>query len=208
MSTLRISSAEHPLDDPVVLSLLTRVLAKLEAMGLLTRPEQLVRLDQASVRSALGKAASSGIATRHLARLRLASIPDAESWIEVLRGVDRAIEESPVPTSEWPALTEILGPDLVAALLSISPSSIRRYSNGERDTPDEVADRLHFLALLVGDLAGAYNEIGIRRWFERPRSALDGRSPRQILERGWLPSDEGPRRIRELARSLSGSGAT
>ena len=35
-----------------------------------------------------------------------------------------------------------------------------------------IAGRLHFLATVVGDLAGAYNEIGIRRWFERRGAAI------------------------------------
>jgi hypothetical protein len=40
-----------------------------------------------------------------------------------------------------------------------------------RTTPDEVADRLQFLSFTVGGLSGAYNEIGIRQWFDRGRFA-------------------------------------
>jgi hypothetical protein len=37
-----------------------------------------------------------------------------------------------------------------------------------------VAERLHWLAMVVADLAGSYNALGIRRWFERPRALLGG----------------------------------
>ena len=33
----------------------------------------------------------------------------------------------------------------------------------------------------MGDLAGAYNDIGVRRWFERQRTRLDGNTPAQAL---------------------------
>jgi hypothetical protein len=37
---------------------------------------------------------------------------------------------------------------------------------------------VHFLSLIVGDLTGAYNEIGIRQWFERKREIwLSGMIP-------------------------------
>jgi hypothetical protein len=90
----------------------------------------------------------------------------------------------------------------LAALLGISLSSLKRYQQGDRDTPDDVAARLHFLALVVGDLAGSYNDIGIRRWFQRKRTQLDGRAPAAILDGNWDPDDPGPQRVRELARSL------
>ena len=78
-----------------------------------------------------------------------------------------------MPASEWPALHRVLGPDLLARLLQISTVSLRRYQSGARKTPDDVAVRLHALALMVGDLAGAYNDAGIRRWFARPRTIRD-----------------------------------
>jgi hypothetical protein len=71
-----------------------------------------------------------------------------------------------------------------------------------------VAARLHFLALVVGDLAGSYNEVGIRRWFERPRSLLGGEPPAKRLEGDWDPDDEGPARVRALAAALLSSPAT
>jgi hypothetical protein len=71
-----------------------------------------------------------------------------------------------------------------------------------------VAARLHFLASVVGDLAGAYNDFGIRRWFERPRTALEGRAPAALLSGPWSPDDVEPQRVRELAASLVASPVT
>jgi hypothetical protein len=60
----------------------------------------------------------------------------------------------------------------------------------------------------VGDLAGSYNDAGIRRWFQRKRTALEGRSPASLLKQGWDPDDEGPARVRALARDLVTFSAT
>ncbi len=109
---------------------------------------------------------------------------------------------------EWPHLVQILGVDQLARLLAVSPSSVRRYKEHARATPDGVASRLHFLALVVGDLAGAYNDIGIRRWFERARVPLGNRAPQEFLRGEWSPNDPGPTRVRELARSLVVAAAT
>ena len=98
--------------------------------------------------------------------------------------------------------------DLLTRLLGISQSSARRYISGGRSTPDRIADLLHFLAFVVGDLAGAYNDIGVRRWFDRPRERLEGRTPAQALGDEWSPGDEAPRRVRALARALASSPAT
>ncbi len=62
------------------------------------------------------------------------------------------------------------GPDLLARLPGISRSGARRYLSGSRSTPDPVAGRLHFLAFVVGDLAGAHDGIGVRRWLTVPAS--------------------------------------
>ena len=63
------------------------------------------------------------------------------------------------------------------------------------------------LALLVADLGGAYNDVGMRRWFERPRTQLDGKSPRQVLRGTWTPDDADAQRLRALAAELVGPGA-
>ena len=101
-----------------------------------------------------------------------------------------------------------LGQELVARLVGIAPASLRRYATGKARTPDDVAQRLHFLALVTADLTGSYNDLGVRRWFERPRPQLDMKSPAQLLRGEWNADSDGARRVRELARSPTGSLGT
>ena len=127
-------------------------------------------------------------------------------WLDesALRGLEQGMARAGIGRT----LQNILGLDLLARLLRISQSSARRYSSGSRVTPDRVADRLHFLAFVVGDLAGAYNDIGVRRWFDRKRGRLDGNTPAQALGDAWSPDNEGPRQVRELSSALKSSPAT
>lgn len=126
----------------------------------------------------------------------------------MLEHVNEALGASPVPASEWSPLQRVLGVDLLARLLCISTASLGRYRSGTRKTPDDVAVRLHALALMVGDLAGVYNDAGIRRWFARPRKVLANRAPVDVLTSGWRPDDSGPRQVRGLANALTASSAT
>jgi hypothetical protein len=126
----------------------------------------------------------------------------------ILRVVIAALEASPVPKYEWPAVSRVLDTDLLASLLGISVSSLRRYLSGSRDTPDDVAARLHHLALIVGDLAGAYNDVGIRRWFGRRRTALNDKTPAALLSGEWSSEEEGPQKVRALAESVVTLSAT
>jgi hypothetical protein len=119
-----------------------------------------------------------------------------------------ALEASPVPKSEWGGLARAFAPEDLSTLVNVSVSSLKRYQSGERETPDDVAARLHFLALVVGDLDGSYNTIGVRRWFQRKRSLLDGRAPAALLKGNWDPDDDGPQRVRQLARELVSLSAT
>lgn len=119
-----------------------------------------------------------------------------------------AVEESPLPQYEWASLGKGLGDDLLARLVGVSVSSVHRYRNGQRSTPERTAARLHTIALTTADLAGSYNEFGVRRWFQRPRTALGGRSPADAFSADWSPDDERVREVRALARSLLGSPAT
>ena len=59
---------------------------------------------------------------------------------------------------------------------------------------------------IVGE--GTYNDFGVRRWFERPRSVFNGRTARQLLSRRWAPSDEPARSVLAAAESLQDLGAT
>ena len=89
----------------------------------------------------------------------------------MIQPVNKALDASPAPTSEWQELLRVLGPALLARLLDIPATSLHRFQSGARATPGDVIVRLHALALMVRDLAGAYSNAGIRRWFVRPRTA-------------------------------------
>jgi hypothetical protein len=167
------------------------------------------RLDMATVRHIVDRIAAAGIGTEAQAAL---SVPDERpepgELAELLGRIAAAIEESPAPAYEWRSLEALFGTEQLAALLGTSAASVRRYLAGSRETPDLVAARLHFLATVVGDLAGAYNDFGIRRWFHRRRQLLDGRSPAEHLGDDWDSDSDRARSVRRLARSLGASAAT
>lgn len=125
-----------------------------------------------------------------------------------MRETDEDALSATPSASEWPALQRVLGVDLLARLLGISTVSLRRYLSGARRIPGDVAARLHALALIAGDLAGAYNDAGIRRWFTKPRTVLGNRAPVDVLTSGWQPEDPEPRQVRGLANALTASPAT
>jgi len=207
MRTLRIESVFAPFTDPRSGGLAARIVAFTNTVGLLTSPFHTLDSKSwgrvlASLRDAELLAASPFIAKPRLQQF------STEEFVRELGQLYETIEESPIPAKEWKPMREVLGDNLLGRLLGISRPSLQRYASGERATPQEVAERLHVLALIVSDLAGAYNEFGIRRWFERPRAQLGGRSPASMLKHGWRPDKEGARRVRALAASLLGAGAT
>jgi hypothetical protein len=177
-----------------------------EAMGLV-EPDA-GRLEADDVARLVKRLREAGIARVPALRLDNVEVPSVEEAEALLRLVIAALEASPVAEREWPAVSRVLDPDLLASLLGISVSSLRRYVSRERETPDEVAARLHHVALVVGDLGGAYNDVGIRRWFGRKRSALGGNTPAALLAAGWNPDDPGPQKVRALARALATLSAT
>ncbi len=152
--------------------------------------------------------AEQGIGTASAATLT----SDAHlSMTDIRRALDSlldAMKESPLPRSELRSLGDLLGRDRLATLVGTSEPSLRRYLAGSRSVPDEIAQRAHSLAIVVSYLRGGYNPLGVRRWFERPRTQLDGSAPQELLSGGWDPDDPGPRRVQALARSLVGSPAT
>jgi len=119
-----------------------------------------------------------------------------------VRELNAVLSRSPAPATEWISVRQMLDDEPLADLARISRTSLRRYANGERITPQRVAERLHWIAMVIADLAGSYNEFGIRRWFERPRSQLNGRSPRQLLNGDWTPSSTEALRIKALSAAL------
>ena len=206
MSEIRIRTVGEPFDDRQSMPLGVQVLTRAEAMGILGRGA-IDTLDASVWKDVLARIRLAGVG-RHLPDVVPQGRETPEAFVQQLKQLNDALEASPVPASEGPRLDKLLGRELLSRLLQVSVVSQRRYLAGERSVPDAVAARLHFLALVAGDLAGAYNDIGVRRWFDRPRTLLGGRSPAELLEPEWQPEDPGPRRVRDLARALVWSPAT
>jgi hypothetical protein len=205
------SNLTHP-GSPELSQKLIGLFTRSAAMGLLSGPT-VTQLDPAAIRQLVGDLQREGIASSAAVGLedlmRDDGPPLSDAASQALESaIDRigdALESSAAPRAEWPAMRHVLGDDALADLLEISPSSLRRYSAAERETPADVVNRLHWLALVVADLAGAYNDFGIRRWFERPRAQLGGVGPREFLGPGWHVDDDRSHRVRQLARALSGA---
>jgi hypothetical protein len=213
MQNVRITSVEPAFESAQLLAGLTELMSRVVAMGLL-QGKPIERLDIDAIKRVLDALQAGGLLgtqrARFVAMLRpnvrkLGSFDEASKAVRQLIAV---LEESPVPRTEWPAMRRIFGDEALADLLDISLSSLKRYAGEERATPQVIAERLHWVAMVVADLAGSYNEFGIRRWFERQRRQLDGRSPRKTLGPQWNPGGPAAQRVRSLAASLAGAGAT
>ena len=195
MTRLQIRSIEPPLDDPEAADAAVDVLKAMEAMGLL--PEDVDELSLDLVRSVVAWAAEAGIGESAAASLRSRTRLTSSYVATVLRELEVALEGSPAPAFEWPAMVDLFGAERLAELVGISVASLRRYGANQRPTPDVVAARLHLLARVVAELRGAYSEVGVRRGFERTRSPGE-----------WDPDGTDAERVLSLARSLSASPAT
>jgi hypothetical protein len=66
--------------------------------------------------------------------------------------------------------------------------------------------RVTVLAGLIFALKGAYQDIGISRWFERPRSEIGGRAPVDILTGHWNASEPDVQAVLRLALFHAGPG--
>ncbi len=205
---IRIQTVAEPFEsaDPDAAREAVEAILLAEAMGLLGE-EAVERLDIATLRRVARAASEAGIGTLPSAALAARRL-DPHQLHQVLQTLREALEASPAPGKEWAALVRVFGVEDLARLVAVSPASLRRYASGSRPTPDPVAARLHFLARVVAELKGAYNDVGVRRWFQRKRTAFRGKSPAQILTGEWSPESRGPQKILELARSLSSSPAT
>jgi len=200
----QIESISNPLADVARLTL--EASRRAEAMGLLESGA--ARADAGGIRQLANHVRRAGIAAAAADLLNNVEVPSPAETASLLRTMIAALEASPVPQYEWSGVARVFGADDLAPLLKVSVSSLKRYQSGERDTPDPIAARLHWLALTVGDLAGSYNDIGIRRWFHRKRERLGGRAPLALLRGDWDPDDEGPAQVRQLARELVALAAT
>jgi hypothetical protein len=211
MVELQIESIEVPLlESAQAASLTLSLVARAQTMGFLPLREGRVELDREFLEELADLLRRRGVAARATASLAHAlqaePLNDVE-LIDALRAILDAVDASPHPEGEWAPARELLGDELLARLLRISASSLRRYATGDRRTPDEVAWRLHLVARLLAALVGSYNDYGIRRWFERRRSTLDGITPAELLERADEEDDERLERVLALAEQLTGAGA-
>jgi len=212
MVELQIESVESPLLEAApAASLALSLVARAQTMGFLpTRRNRRVELDRdflAEVAELIRRHGIASSATTSLIHAAQADPPDHERLVDALRATLEAVDASPNPGGEWKPARELVGDELLARLLHISPSSLRRYATGERQTPDDTAWRLHLVARLLAALIGSYNDYGIRRWFDRPRTALEGATPAQLLALAETEEDERLQRVLALADELIGAGA-
>jgi hypothetical protein len=206
MPELRIDSVAEPLASDVRASWsAAHLVARAQHVGALPSLADAQELGRPLLEAALSGLAAHGVARDACLALRTAAT--GEDFRLLLEAAHDQLEQSPIPAGTWPVLTRLLGEELLAGLVDVSAASLRRYSQGVRTTPEVVAQRLHFLALLVADLSGAYNEYGIRRWFARPRQQLGGRTPYELLEHGFDADGKPAQRVRELVDSLTAAGA-
>jgi hypothetical protein len=210
MIELQIESIETPLfESPQATSLALSLVARAQTMGFLPEREGRVELDRdflVELAELLRRRGVASMATASLTHAMQSEPLNDVDLINALRATLDAVDASPHPEGEWAPARELLGDEFIARLLRISASSLHRYAAGGRRTPDEVAWRLHLLARLLAALVGSYNDYGIRRWFERHRSALDGATPAELLERADAEDDERLERVLALAEQLTGAG--
>ena len=206
MTDIQIASVDAPLGRSSLLERAFALVLRATAVGLLSDRTSIDRLDISLLREIAREAVAAGVG-RDAALALLEGDASPQALARLIERLDDALVQSPLPDRELRALRRTFELDQLAELLGTSQVSLRRYLAGSRDVPDELAARAHWLALVVSDLSGAYNEIGIRRWFERPRAQLEGLSPRQKLNARWSPDDDGAQRVRHLAAALVGSGA-
>lgn len=208
MGQLQFAAVVPPLDTPGVGTLAARILSYAAIMDLLDALPVMTLDQNALVEGAQRVSAATGVGATTIVKLHERGSEEPRRLRELLGEFYEQLEESSAPALEWRPVNRVLGSALLMDLLGISASSLERYESSERKTPDEIADRLHFLALRLSDLAGAYNQFGVRRWFDRPRTLLRGQTPRQVLGEGWTSDSEPARTIRNLTSALTSSPVT
>ena len=207
MTLIRISSVEPRLSRPGLLAPALGLVRRASAVGLLGDRDRIERLDLGLLQGIARQASAAGVGGDAALALLGGQRAGPDRLAGLIERLDAALSESPLPDLELRALLRIFDVNQLAPLAGVSPISLRRYLAGSRTMPDALAARIHWLALVAADLAGAYNELGIRRWFERPRTQLEGRSPAQVLGTDWDPSTPVVGRVRDLAAALAGPGS-
>ena len=201
---IQIATIDAPLNRPALLGPAVGLVRRALALGLLGGRKEVTRLDLDLLRGIAREASAAGIGQD--AALQLLAQPTPARLASLIGRLDDALAASPLPERELAQLADVFDTDALATLVGTSPVSLRRYAAGSRTVPDTIAARLHWLALVASDLQGSYNLVGIRRWFERPRTQLGGKSPREVLGKSWDPDDPRVDQVRGLAEALTGAG--
>jgi hypothetical protein len=209
MSLVRLSSTTAPFDTPSVRNAAAHLVLIADGLGLLPVDRPIERIDDELIREIARSSLAEGVAQG--AALAILEDTGASTsgarWGALIEHLQDAITGSPMPRRELTGLLRTYGHESLGQLLGISPASLRRYAAGTRAVPDTIAGRIHYVSLVTTDLAGSYNAFGIRRWWERPRAALEGRSPREALGDEWDPNEPAALAVADLARALAGPGA-
>jgi hypothetical protein len=205
MTLIRITSVAAPLSSPGLLSAAMALVTRALGIGLLSDRVLIDKLDLELIRSIALEASSAGVGRNAALALMDRGGTTPARLKTLIHRLDRALSDSPMPDRELGELLRIYDYVGLATLLDTSVASLRRYASASRTVPDAIADRIHYLALVTSDLAGSYNDFGLRRWWERPRTSLDGRSPRSALGTAWDPDGPSAVSVAELARSLTGA---
>jgi uncharacterized protein (DUF2384 family) len=202
MAKIQTNSTASPLENRV-LALAIEFILKADSMGVLTSPVDTLNLDIEAIIRAAKDVGDLGIGRRVVINPELWRTYNADDLCSKLKMLSSILEESPQPKTEWKRLRTLLSDELLAKMTHVSEQSVRRYAAEERETPDDVASRLHWLALITGDLQGAYNAAGVRNWFLRPRNSFGGKTPIEMLgTEPWNTTDKKPVLVRAFAHSL------
>jgi hypothetical protein len=212
MVELQIESIEAPLlESGEAATLALALLGRAQTMGFLPEREgERIELDRAFLGELAGLLRRDGVAAVATGSLERATRVEPLNDVDIvaaLRATLEAVDASPRPEAEWAPARDAVGDELLARLVRVSVSSLRRYASGDRRTPDEVAWRLHLVARVLAALVGSYNGYGIRRWFKRRRSALDGATPLELFEQAGSEDDDRLQRVVELADELTGAAS-
>ena len=108
-------------------------------------------------------------------------------------------------------LSELKPPDSILLMTNLHIQSVRSPFDDPRLASAAIAalSRADAMGLLSRQITCLDdNDIGVRRWFDRPRQRRDGSTLAQTLGERWSPDDDDPRRVRELARALLSSPIT
>jgi uncharacterized protein (DUF2384 family) len=206
MTEIYIEAVEEPfLHSPRLTRLAFGLVARAQVMSCLPDGVHgVVHLDRPLLEGVRTCFRTAGIAT-----MPAVGLPDTDDQ-ELEHALDEtlaAVDASPHPAGEWAPARDLLDDALLARILGISESSLRRYASGARETPDQIAWRLHVVARMLASLLGSYNAYGVRRWFERPRAMLEGRTPAQVIMSAEHEEDPALGVVFELSDALVGAGS-